>query len=191
MHNEIHHVVDIETLATTEDALVLSIGLAVVAVDGADIGTIFSAEWRIGDDSVQQGRRIEYDTVKWWATQCEHAARAQTFGRSQTSVISAFRGLLDAVEPAENYFIWGNAPDFDMRILRHLEKSFGGVGYLASSGRSLDDDAVFPYWTWRDVRTARMAMPDKLPRYGIEHTAIADAEYEAECVVEFLKRRSL
>lgn len=103
--------VDIETLATSPDAAVISIG--VCAFDG-DRGVIASDGWAIS--ARDWHGEIDPQTVQWWSKQNE-AAREFSFNGSAPAmdVAAAFSAFCSQYSGDE---CWANDPDFDLVILR-------------------------------------------------------------------------
>lgn len=173
-----HVMVDLETLSTRVDAVVLSIGA--VAFDLLDRGTAEGLELRLDPQSqIGVGRRVDWATVHWWMGQ-ERAA--------QEALAAPGAGLwmADALDLLDRYFarvdgthVWGNGPHFDVSILEHM---------YASLGRK----APWAYNRVCCVRTVRLFTPgaDSLrPEPAVAHNALADATAQALWVQRMLKSR--
>lgn len=115
---EKHFMLDIETLSTTVEAAVLSIG--VVEFDPITGKTLdeFYKELRLQD---QKKRNIDPGTVKWWIKQVvEDTTRANVFlDGDKVPVRNALLLLRDFLGGGKKN-IWACDPDFDCAILSNL-----------------------------------------------------------------------
>jgi hypothetical protein len=142
---------DLETLATTPDAVILTIGI----VDSLGGSLILAPSV---EQQVAEGRRVEDDTLRWWWRQGPdaHAALQRpvtSFGAARVRIAAYFGDF-----KAHDYRVWGNAPSFDCEILGHF------LG-----------EKPWPYYRERCVRTAREILGERTqPR--IAHCAISDAQ---------------
>lgn len=156
--------VDIETLATTPDAAIVSIGA--VAFDENGLGETLHIS--VSPESCRKhGRRVDKETVRWWERQPDEASHILHGGRTLPAALAELAGFVDGVGE-----LWANSPAFDAVI---LESAF----------RACDAEAPWEYYQWRDVRTLRKCLPtwpDELTRGGVEHDALDDARYQARCV---------
>ena len=164
--------VDIETLGTDPGAAIVSIGAVQFTTD-ADPGDAIEAEFfeSVALESCDAyGLDIDGSTVKWWLGQ-PAAAREQLHGGRDLS--TALRSLRSFVDDADE--IWANSPAFDCAILREAY-------------RAVDQPTPWRYWQERDYRTLREVLPDWPAREqtGVEHDALDDARYQAECLVRAL-----
>lgn len=166
--------VDIETLGTEPDAVVLSIA----AVD-FDNGREF---YRKIDPQVQldRGRSVTAAAIEFWMAQPEEA-RAASFGslnvRSPVDALIGFTDWLhnnyglDDNHKLDNVMFWAKPPRFDAVILNSL----------------YDWAYITRPWThrqWRDVRTAMdiAGLPDdwkpKRPIAGVPHHPLYDCHWQ-------------
>lgn len=143
--------IDLETLATTPDAVILTIGI--VDSIGSSLALAPSVE-----QQVAAGRRVEDATLQWWWRQGEEARAAlegptSRVGETQKMVHHYFASLRGS-----DYRVWGNGPSFDCEIL---------ASFLGSR--------PWPFYQERCVRTAREVLGTRTePK--IAHCAISDAE---------------
>lgn len=174
------YVIDLETAATTVDAVILSIG--VVEID-------FRALALTGDElfipvtaSSQRSRHESAATLGWWADQSE-LARLSAFEDPHAVPLDTALWRLGQFMTRKNslsassYSVWGCGPEFDIAILNH-------------AFAQLDQPDAWPYNAARCVRTlmdvAGMPKGPFLPG-EIEHHALHDARREARDVVAALK----
>ena len=157
--------VDLETLGTKPDAVILSIGA--VFFDADNLGKEFHRVLTI-EDQQQVGRVIDPQTVEWWGSQSEAARAIFTAPNVATAQgldeFTAFCG-------DENISVWGNGADFDCVLLGSLYESF-------------KRKRPWSYSKNRCHRTHKNTL--KLPpgatgpaRLGTHHNALDDAKYQA------------
>lgn len=179
-----HVMVDLETLDTSPSAVILSIGaVAFKPETGVLANKSFYARLSM-DSQMKNGRTISGDTLRWWMRQ-DRKAREEALGGNM--------GLKDALEGLKQYVvtavktydakIWANSPDFDCVILTNAYQMLGG-------------SPPWKFWNTRCVRTMKdLAGIDKMeklvPRQGLAHRAVDDAEYQANFVCEVYKRLNL
>lgn len=175
--------IDIETLGTEKDALILSVG-AVLFDPFAPAGT-FLADWHepIALED-QSGRRASVETVMWWLGQSD-AGRAMTQLRKDRVPVSlselANELTLFAQGKLNAYFLrtlnletgrfWANAPTFDLTILRD-----------AFTTRGIK--CPFSYREERCFRTlyqefGNLVLDDEVEVDGTKHDALYDAKRQA------------
>ena len=166
-----HVMIDIETMALTERAAIVSIGAVIFdpRANKVTAETFYrELNWR------KQGRTIDPNTRQWW-TQQTKAARASLRGKG---------GLVDALEDLawwlpDDCKVWGNGPTFDIIILENAYRQEGVA-------------VPWKFWNIRDCRTikdiyesARGGFSDASG--GVEHNALDDARYQAEYVCKMWK----
>lgn len=165
--------IDLETLGTTPDAVVLSLGAVVFDPYSSVQGPTFYVEFtNFLERQTDQGRTINPNTVLWWMQQNQGAR--EVFQPRETDVTrcsplfgaSAFSAFVK-----ENGCdrVWAKDPDFDVVILR-------------SFFNSINRGEAFPfkYNAGRSVRTV-MDMPFAKHRASpaVAHNALADAIQQA------------
>lgn len=143
--------VDIETMALTPDALILSI--AAVSFEPRSLQQPVNGEVRLlvpnFMDQVMLGRRIDPNTQKWWAD-AERAEAAAHWLTPEPSTQQTIRGALaelaSFVRLMQPQRIWANGAVFDIGILEHAYRS---VGF----------SIPWKYSAIRDSRTIRQELP--------------------------------
>lgn len=163
--------IDLETLDTSLKAVVTEIGIVV----GDDQGNVIE-KFRVYPDIQQQidaGRTVSGSTILWWLKQSEEA-RANQYKARRISLESAREELLTFLSRHSDCALYlGNAPSFDCNILGD---------FLGS------DEKPWGFWQERDVRTARMVVPEKdRAKSRVAHDALDDAEVQYLDFVSFLK----
>lgn len=158
-----HIMVDLETLGTGNDALILSIG----AVKFTPTEIVDSFHVGIDPVSAQQaGLKIDAATVMWWFDPERAAAREALLGLERVDLGSALLGFRDWCGD-DDVTLWGNGATFDNVILRG---AFAAMRF------------EYPAKFWNDLcfRTLKRLAPDvKVEREGTHHDALDDATYQA------------
>lgn len=141
--------IDIETLSTSGDALVLSIGMT--PFECTPTGIVLGSTTLLLPDLVEQillGRRIDRSTQLWWAAQ-PLAAQAHWRYPSETRVdlgacLLEFNRAFGLVNPDR---VWTRGPHFDIAILDSL--------YQSMSMRAP--------WKYNSIRDVRTYCDDRIP----------------------------
>ena len=123
--------IDIETLATTPDAVVTQ--MAFKAVDSDDPNEDINADafYLPLTPQTDLGRKIDPETVIWWLGQDEKARRRfQENSGGDFNVLVAFvrsfvAKINQIIESVDDYQIWAKPPTFDIVILESLFDSVG------------------------------------------------------------------
>jgi hypothetical protein len=134
--------IDLETLATSTDAVVLTIGAVKFDPFGSDIKepAMDSFYVKIDIDSCDElGLVANDDTIAWWAQQ-DKAAQAEAFeGADRIHIREAFDRLYKFCWGTKR--VWSNGAAFDIPICEHVYKK-------------LNKAVPWQYWAVRDVGTA-------------------------------------
>jgi len=134
--------IDLETLATSTDAVILTIGAVKFDPFGSDIKepAMDSFYVKIDIDSCDElGLVSNDDTIAWWAQQ-DKAAQAEAFeGTDRIHIRDAFDQLYKFCWGAKR--VWSNGAAFDIPICEHVYKK-------------LNKAIPWSFWAVRDVRTA-------------------------------------
>lgn len=161
--------VDTETLGTQPGCSILSIGA--VEFNSEGLGDTFYTE--ISMKSCQDaGLFIDADTNAWWHQQSPKAREIFTKGRKKTTLLGAITSFKEFWTAQSGAQFWCHGAIFDEPILR---AAFQAV-------------AVSPpwdFWNVRDTRTLYEAAGVSVNRdEGTHHNALADAEAQAEAIIE-------
>jgi hypothetical protein len=161
--------IDIETLNTAPDSVILSVG-AVKFNPYTHEDPYDHKHWRLDIDSqFELGRTVSESTLEWWGKQASHIRDAAFSGDNRI-------GLLDFAKDLNRWLtgskeIWCQGPQFDMVMLENLFQQ-------------CEHHRNWAYWQIRDSRTLFSLMPVD-PRKNIQqdlHDALADAFWQAKCV---------
>jgi len=157
---------DLETLGTSSNAVIVSISAVVFDRATGETG----AEFEVGvnlDEQLAKGAVIDGSTVMWWLTQDKEAQDELT--RLEPLQVDESLDLYKAfVRQAGVDDVWGNGATFDNVILSNLFKRHER-GYPT------------PFWADRCVRTfVDLSNIDtrKIPFVGVKHRGIDDCKHQ-------------
>ena len=170
-----HFMVDIETLSTAVNAVVLSVGAVEFDPITGKIERELYRELRL---DMQHARNVSADTVHWWAKQLSENNATNILAKDNANktpphtvvfeLAEFFKcgGLYGTTQPEEykNIEVWACDPDFDLAILSNL---YG----------ELNLPVPWKYWNTRSVRTVRTLAKLHnigLPRDNASHNALED-----------------
>lgn len=182
----LHVMLDIETLGTSADALICSIGAVkfdphYLQKDAGDVAPILD-KFHVGVDFVsaeQAGGTISASTVGWWLQPERDSARQLLLALDRVDIGSALEGLAQWIGN-DSMPVWGNGATFDNTIVRSAYKRLGL-------------EAPWKFWHDRCYRTLASLAPDiiaQAPR-AAHHDALADAEWQALRLQEIAARFGL
>ena len=168
--------IDIETLGTTPDALILTI--AAQEFNPLQRDWLGKSYYARVDFASQETRRIEQGTLDWWSTQAKDV-REEAFAEDlRISLAQALTELGKIIWHSKR--IWAQGPHFDMTILEHAYKS-------------LNMALPWKYYAVRDSRTLFSLAP-QLERYPASHNALEDCCCQIALLwdtLEYLKIKEL
>lgn len=172
MLEELHIMIDLETLSTRANAAILEVGYAVFETQGNGINE--SGVWKLSlQDQLHMGssdqRAVDGDTLAWWVMQ-EEAARMNAF-RSLPRIppLSFLHEFQERIQWHNIQGVWSHGLGFDVPIVEDLHRQYQKL-------------VPWHYKTPRDTRTlfwlAGMTSADMQPallKHSAEHDAIAQA----------------
>jgi hypothetical protein len=151
--NNVHASLDIETLGTRVDSVILSVGLCIFNLDNDEVRRY---QWFLDlDVQMEAGRYIDPNTVLWWMGR-EEAARQDILRNLQEGANLGMlvrpaqlrADIMNAIQDAE---VWTNGPSFDTSFLRH----FFGVNFRPDY-QDQNSDGIWSHRNDRDFRTLKM-----------------------------------
>jgi len=164
--------IDLETLATSNDAVVCSLGAVLFDPDTGEQG--YTYYMRV-DWTKQPGRMLCMKTLLWWLKQAA-AARDELIECAATGVefkdaLRDFKAWLPA-----DCIPWSNGKEFDIKILEHACAQY-------------DIEVPWHYAAAMDCRTIEKAAAGQVSRKdftrnGTHHNALDDAIYQATYTAE-------
>ena len=186
--------IDIETLGTTQDSVILQIGAVGFAAASMDPG--FYADVTV-EDQIAMGRKVDPFTVGWWLDRTSSEARLSVFERRDEDTWTLRNALVGLNEYIKAYLIddthnntkndklWANSPAFDLAIIRNAMEM-------------CEIKPAWQYWHEADVRTIKVIDGitknieiKKIPMMrenSIAHNALDDAKNQAFYVVDILQK---
>ena len=168
---------DIETLATSPDAVVLTFGAIKFDPFNPSIQMSDGIYFRINvDEQIDLGRRVDEGTVAWWGTQSAEV-REEALGETDRVSLEDFTKALNKFVVGATR-IWAQGPVFDIVILENLYRQIG-------------KPAPWQYYAIRDSRTLLKALGDDRKGGALLHNALADAVSQAGAVQGAVARHKL
>jgi hypothetical protein len=168
-----HVMIDLETLSTAPNAMILSLGAVAFDADGIH-NTFYSAIKTQPLETLVpgtlQGAHVSCETLKWWQGQSDKAKEVFTDPRAEPldEVLRAFILFCEDFAPAKDIRMWGNGSDFDNVI-------------LASAYRRTGLTPPWRFYHNRCYRTVKNMFPSiTMERRGTHHNALDDAQSQAE-----------
>jgi hypothetical protein len=163
-----HLMIDIEGLGTGPDAAILTI--AAQSFDPFGTGYYDRHYYaRITLES-QENRRIQDDTLAWWATQPE--AQAEAFAEDNRVPLDQALDELYRLAWQHDY-IWAQGPTYDVNILEHAYKSYNKT-------------QPWQFYRIRDSRTVLSLWPER-PVPPTSHHALEDTRKQINILQQTLK----
>ena len=163
--------IDIESLDTGPDCVILTIGA--VLFDPKGVGIIERLELRptIEDQTELFNRTINEDTLRWWSTQSEAAQEEALGDRDRVSFSECMDILYKWCWKYNNGKVWSNGASFDIVVME-------------SAWRNFKQLPPWNFWNIRDTRTIYDITGVKLKADGhvTSHKAVEDAERQAVVV---------
>ena len=165
---------DIETLSTRPESVVLTLGAVKFDPWADEVDTESGLYLRIDvDEQLALDRHVQQETVDWWGTQPEDV-REEALGEQERT------SLNDSVDQLNRFLvgsnsIWCQGPAFDIVILENLYRQLGRP-------------TPWQFWQIRDSRTlfGVHGDPREKGRTGA-HNALIDCYYQARAVQHIYK----
>lgn len=158
--------IDIETLGTKSNALILSVAIVEFNMITSEIGDNIYLKICI-NDSLLNDFKIEGDTLMWWMTQDNNAKHIFN-NKYSIKCIDALTQLSVFLLNRHNFKIWGNSARFDLGLLQNYYNKF-------------NMNIPWKYGNERDVRTLVDFYPNikkELVFEGVKHDALADCFHQ-------------
>lgn len=172
-----HHImIDLETLGTQPNAVLLSLGAVKFDLDSLEIVSTFYLPFRLSDQQAH-GRSIDLDTVRWWMGQSNEAREVFESSQELTNeqVLTRFNEFCSEPERVEG--VWGNGAAFDNVCLTSFYRAYN----------------IKPAWNFRQdfcYRTFRKffsnQITDAMEFKGTKHNAVDDAYFQTEVLLQMV-----
>lgn len=181
--NDLHFMLDLETMATTRDAAIVAIGATRFNPVKREILDEFYINVTLKSNAAL-GRKIDPDTIEWWLKQSKEAQEALFVEPREDLILAMIQFCKWVTDNGDNQIevrkygkLWSNGPTFDEVIIRDaFEKN-----------RSTYYPFPFSFRGSRCVRTtieiAKALGLKKPKREGTHHNALDDARYQTEGVM--------
>lgn len=181
--------VDIETLGTRMDSVILEIAAVEFNRHTGEIGEIFDKKIGIASQVNLNNRKIDARTLKWWSEQ-SNEAKKNIFGCDNTpylaDALASFERFYQSCdnpqysdEDSRTVTLWGNGSIFDLGILQHAFETV-----------TKGEEIPWKFWAVNDVRTIVALNPSVKKNCtfdGTQHCAVDDCKHEIKYLVETLK----
>jgi len=169
--------IDIETLATTPDSVILTLGaLKFDPKSNAEGDSIYH---RLDVDSqLKIGRRVDDGTLEWWSKQALEVKEEALGTTNRQSLDEVFASISKFMVGVDN--IWAQGPAFDIVILEDIL-------------RQLERPCPWHFWQIRDSRTLfKLVNEDPRPKnFEGAHNALTDCYYQAKAVQKVFRQLGL
>jgi len=175
MNETKHAMIDLETLSTQQDAVVLTIGACKFNPFSFDEPTERLHFKLDTSTQVEKGRHICDDTLAWWGDQDEEIKKEAFSDNDRVDVESACDAMTEWFKDCTK--IWCQGPSFDFPIIYSLFKDF-------------DREVPWPFWLQRDSRTVTGLVAENFKNkfdFGA-HNALEDAVVQSKCVQYVYKK---
>lgn len=174
--------IDLETLSTQPNAIIISLGAVAFNLDEIDLLEDLESESRTFhcyfelNDQLHRGRIMDPDTIMWWMKQNTTAR----FAIAEAARVHVVTGLSAFTEQCKTWGVtrfWGNGAGFDNVILRNMYEAYGLL-------------CPMKFYNDMDLRTIKMLADydGKDLTRGTKHDALADAAFQAQ-VAQFAFRK--
>ena len=163
----IHAMIDLETLSTNPDAVILTVG-GVKFDPHSSMNPYNDLYFRVDVDSqTNLGRHVMQDTLDWWGKQPSEITEEALGDKDRIS-------LDDMIKQINKFSVgvdvfWCQGPLFDYAILQNIYSQLG-------------HPVPWQYWQIRDSRTLFSLVPrEREKREGL-HNALEDCKFQAKKV---------
>lgn len=165
-----HLMIDLETLSTEQNAIILNIGAIGFDPFSSDVYTQHSFYARIDLES-QPTRHESEETLKWWAKQHKNS-QEEAFGEDNRIPLNIALGELSKLVRKSSK-VWSQGVGFDIPILENAYKDYGY-------------SHPWKFWDILDCRTIIKMNPGK--KLKNSHHALEDCINQIDILQDTVKR---
>ena len=160
--------IDIESLDTSPDCVILTIGAVLFDPKGQGIIDRLELRPTVEDQTEKFNRSINEDTLRWWSEQSPEALEEALGDRGRVPFAECMETLYKWCWKYNNGHVWSNGASFD-------------IVAMESAWRNLGQLPPWNFWNIRDTRTIYDICSVKLKDGGhtTSHKAVEDAERQA------------
>lgn len=169
-----HLMIDIETLSTKPNGVILSIGA--VFFDETGLGKEFYQNIDL-ESSMEAGFDIDVGTVYFWLKQSSEAGAV--LDKDKLHYVDAIYNLMSFVLHncnIDKVNVWGNSPSFDLVMI----KNYIAKAEAYTHGNKLKQ---WKFYNERDFRTAVDIYKCKRLKPTVAHNALEDAKAQAQTLI--------
>lgn len=166
--------VDLETLGTAADSVILSIGAVKFNLDTGEIDNEGFYRSVSIESNLDYKRRISEATMIWWFKQ--PAAAQEVFHEPKKSLNTALVEFSDWIG-SETFLVWSNGADFDLPML----------AYAYTQTQVETPWKFFNSRCFRTYKNLPGAKDIRVQPTGIKHNALSDAYQQAQNVIAIHK----
>lgn len=163
--------IDLETLGTTPNTPVISLGAVFFDLEGKQLGPTFYLPCDVSEQ-IARGRKPTGETIKWWMGQSDAAKKVfHEQAKPMKEVLTLFVQWYKANNPKGAY-VWGNGSTFDISIMEDLFRDYG-------------IPLPWGYNKAMDLRTFKRFSKngEQVKKSGVNHNALDDAVSQANYVM--------
>ena len=171
-----HAMVDLETLSTENNAVIVSIGIALFDEENVVKQFYLPIDLSSYDYFMEGVFHISTSTVLWWMKQSDEARKVFSDSRAESikTALPAVKAFLET-HATSGVKVWGNGSDFDNVI-------------LANAYKACEMKLPWKYYNNRCYRTVKDLCPGvPIIREGTHHNALDDAVNQAKHLIELNK----
>lgn len=177
---------DIETLSTNKNAVVLTIGATTISLDGSAEKTFYA---RLDpQEQIDMGRHVSVWTIRWWMGQTR-AAQGATFEGYTLKAAIALEMLAAWLDEEGNPPIYTNGPAFDAAILESLAEDLKmGAPWSHRQNRDLRTVEETILLSKDEFLHERFyTLKDRVYSNMVAHNALDDAKAQGEIIRFWMK----
>ena len=164
--------IDLETCSTAVNAVICTIGMVAFNIFDPTVTPEKVIIYVDKADCEQLGLDVDPGTMAWWEKQPAEA-RAEAFdAQPRVKLVDAMKTVNEKSRGIIRF--WCQGLNFDAVILE-------------SAMKAVNLKPNWKFWQWRDARTVCKMAPSLPKREGVHHSAVADAEFQVECVKAVFK----
>lgn len=172
--NQIHCMVDIETLDTASTAVILSIGACTFDLKGLGVMQQFYVNVDPADAKAH-GCTISKDTLEFWSKQSKEV-RAAFKAPAPVPLKEALEGFFQFYKDSKAQTVWCHGATFDVPVIGHAADKVGLT-------------APYKYWDVMCNRTVLTMLDSKLPKGRVDHhNALGDAVAQAQYIISLFDK---
>ena len=169
----IHAMIDLETLSTNPEAVVLTFG-GVKFDANSTMSPYDELYFRVDVDSqTAMGRHVMQDTLDWWSKQPKEISEEALSDKDRIALPDMIKAINKWCVGVDVF--WCQGPLFDYAIMQNLYTQMG-------------HPQPWNYWQIRDSRTLFSLVPRDTSKRQGHHNALQDCIYQARKVQQVYKQ---